>query len=442
VPVRFESSQGLVVRPVDPGEIDRFDALLDEHHWLGRGLVGETLRHIAEIDGTWVALVGYGSAALTVSARDHFIGWSPAARYRRLRFVTNNQRFCLLPAGRVANLASAVLGASLRRLSRDFESSWRHPVVLIETFTDPTRHRGTCYQAANFSAVGATTGWRRHSGSYVHHGQSKTVWLRPLRRGATSILSGTFDHPIITAHPKRRPLIDANTLDFDSEVGLLARLATLPEHRSARGIRHSVASVIAVGVVAVLAGARSFVSIGEVAAELPQDVLARLGAKFHPDRQCYIAPSEPTIRRHLQSVDPDQLDTVVGTWLFDQSVMVHTNSSGLVGIAVDGKALRGARQVDDRRTFLFAGMLHATGAVVAQREVDSKTNEIKALRPLFADRGTLAGTVITADAMHAQRDHAAFIVEERQGDYLVGVKSNQPSLLDALESLPGGSFSP
>jgi hypothetical protein len=442
VPDRFESSQGLVVRPVDPGEIDRFDALLDEHHWLGRGLVGETLRHIAEIDGTWVALVGYGSAALTVSARDRFIGWSPAVRYRRLRFVTNNQRFCLLPGGRVANLASGVLGASLRRLSRDFESSWRHPVVLVETFTDPTRHRGTCYQAANFSSIGVTAGWRRHSGSYVHHGAPKTVWLRPLRRGATSILSSTFDHPIITAHPKRRPLIDANTLDFDSEVGLLARLATLPEHRSARGIRHSVASVIAVGVVAVLAGARSFTSIGEVAAELPQDVLSRLGAKFHPDRQCYIAPSEPTIRRHLQSIDPDQLDTVVGTWLYDQSAMVTSNSSGLVGIAVDGKALRGARQQDDRRTFLFAGMLHATGAVVAQRAVDSKTNEIKALRPLFADRETLAGTVITADAMHAQRDHAAFIVEERHGDYLVGVKSNQPNLLDALESLPGGSFSP
>jgi hypothetical protein len=78
-----------------------------------------------------------------VSARDRFIGWSPAVRYRRLRFVTNNQRFCLLPAGRIANLASGVLGASLKRLSRDFESSWRHPVVLVETFTDPTRHRGT-----------------------------------------------------------------------------------------------------------------------------------------------------------------------------------------------------------------------------------------------------------------------------------------------------------
>jgi predicted transposase YbfD/YdcC len=50
--------------------------------------------------------------------------------------------------------------------------------------------------------------------------------------------------------------------------------------------------------------------------------------------------------------------------------------------------------------------------------------------------------VVTADAMHAQRDHADFIVDERGGDYLLGVKSNQPKLADALDALPGGSFSP
>ena len=121
MPERFETSQGLQVRPVVASEIGRFDALLDEHHWLGRGLVGETLRHIAVIDGEWIGLVGYGSPGLTCSARDRWIGWSPAVRYRRLRFVANNQRFCILPAGRYPNVASAVLGASLRRLAADWE---------------------------------------------------------------------------------------------------------------------------------------------------------------------------------------------------------------------------------------------------------------------------------------------------------------------------------
>src|SRR5664279_1672389 len=266
----------------------------------------------------------------------------------------------------------------------------------------------------------------------------------PVAPEETSILSSTFDHPIIAANPRRNPVIDCNTLDFDSDVGLLTRLSELPEHRMARGIRHSTASVIAVAVVAVLSGARSFTAIGEVAGELPQEVLARLGAKFHPIRKRYVAPSEPTIRRHLQAVDADALDRVVGSWL--EGEPGHGNKDDrLVGIAVDGKALRGARQDDDKRTFLFAGMLHETGAVIAQTEVDGKTNEIKAMRPLFDRRESLAGTVVTADAMHAQRDHADFIVDERGGDYLLGVKSNQPKLadaLDALDALPGGSFSP
>jgi len=87
-------------------------------------------------------------------------------------------------------------------------------------------------------------------------------------------------------------------------------------------------------------------------------------------------------------------------------------------------------------------MLHDSGVVIGQTQVDSKTNEIKAMRPLFAGRESLAGTVVTADAIHTQRDHAELIVAELGGDYLVGVKSNQPTLAHAVETLEGGSFSP
>ncbi len=192
------------------------------------------MRHVAVIDGQWVALVGYGAAALTLTARDRWVGWSPENRYRRLRFVANNQRFCVLESPAPKNLASAVLGASLRRLSADWRDTWGHPVVLVETFTDPARHRGTCYQATNFEQVGTTSGWRRSKNSYVHHGTPKAVWLRPLRKGAASILADTFDHPIIARNPRRRPIIDANLLDFDTSDGLLARLSTLPEQSNSQ----------------------------------------------------------------------------------------------------------------------------------------------------------------------------------------------------------------
>lgn len=444
---RFETGDGLVVRRVAAGEVARFDALLDEHHWLGRGLVGETVRQVAVVDGEWVALVGWGSPAFMVSARDRWVGWSPAQRKRRLRFVANNQRFCVLPAGRVPNLASATLGAALRSLPSDWVAMWGHPVVLAETFTDPARHAGGCYRAANFAMVGETAGWGRSNGSYVHHGNVKAVWVRELRRRSRRMLSGVFDHPVFTGHPRRAPIIDCNLLDFESDAGLLSRLERLPEHRCARGIRHSVASIIAVAIVATLSGAKSYRGIGEAAADLPQDVLARLGCRFHPLRRCYIAPSENTLRTTLQRVDGDALDAVVGAWIADQDLNARlaattNNNADLVGVAVDGKWLRGTGRSGDAQVKLFAGLLHHSGGVIAQTQVPDHTTENAAFDPLLDQLGDLDGKVITADAAHTNADNARHVVDDHHGHYLLALKGNQPTVESTVKALPGGSFSP
>jgi len=448
---RFEAGDGLVVRRVvGAAEVARFDALVDEHHWLGRGLVGETIRQVAVIDGEWVALVGWGSPAFMVSARDRWIGWSPAQRLRRLRFVANNQRFCVLPSGRVPNLASATLAAALRSLPTDWVAVWGHPVVLAETFTDPERHAGGCYRAANFAMVGETAGWGRSNGSYVHHGNVKAVWVRELRRHSRRMLSGVFDHPVFTGHPRRKPIIDCNLLDFESHAGLLARLDRLPEHRSARGIRHSVSSIIAVAIVATMSGAKSYRGIGEAAADLPQEVLGRLGCKFHPVRRCYIAPSENTLRTTLQKVDADALDTVVGAWIADQDLTARVATASnhnddnvdLVGVAVDGKWLRGTGRSGDTQVKLFAGLLHHSGGVIAQTQVPEGTTENAAFGPLLDQIGDLDGKVVTSDAAHTNADNARAVVDDHHGHYLFALKGNQPTVESTVKALPGGSFSP
>jgi len=182
-----------VVRPIGCDEVDRFNACLDEHHWLGHRIVGETMRYVATQQGGWVAVLGFGSAALACAPRDRWVGWSKESQFARLRYVVNNQRFCVLPEGRRPNLASAVLARALRRLSGDYQASYGHPVLVAETFTDPARHQGSCYAAAGFTALGQTLGYRRNAGAYVHHGNPKLAWARPLRRDALGILSGAFD---------------------------------------------------------------------------------------------------------------------------------------------------------------------------------------------------------------------------------------------------------
>ena len=103
------------------------------------------------------------------------------------------------------------------------------------------------------------------------------------------------------------------------------------------------------------------------------------------------------------------------------------------GIAVDGKTLRGSAR-SGHQVHLLAALDHHDGAVLAQRQVDGAPGEVPAFAPLLAGLD-LAGVVVTADALHTQRDHAAFLVD-RGADYLLVVKANQPALHAQLAGLP------
>ena len=121
------------------------------------------VRHVAVLDGAWVALLGYGSAVLRCTARDQVIGWSDADRVDRLPMLAGQQRFCVLPGGR-PHLASAVLARSLARLPGDYLDLHNQIVLAAETFTDPARHTGACYAAAGFACAGSTAGYARGRG--------------------------------------------------------------------------------------------------------------------------------------------------------------------------------------------------------------------------------------------------------------------------------------
>ncbi|GAA3468695.1 ISAs1 family transposase [Nonomuraea roseola] len=105
----------------------------------------------------------------------------------------------------------------------------------------------------------------------------------------------------------------------------------------------------------------------------------------------------------------------------------------LAGVAVDGKTLRGSR-TSEGVTHLLAAARHDTQIVVAQRQVEAKSNEIPAFTPLLSGMN-LSSVVVTADALHTQHPHARQIVEAK-GHYLFIVKGNQPTLLSRLKALP------
>ena len=207
-------------------------------------------------------------------------------------------------------------------------------------------------------------------------------------------------------------------------VDLLAALASVEDPRSRRGVRHGFVAVLAIGVCAVLAGARTFIAIAEWAHDLTPAVHIRLGLGRKP-------PSESTIRRVLQAVDAEALDQAVSAWLVTRSAPSATASRM---IAIDGKSARGARGPDGRAVHLLAAFDQVNGVVLGQTVVEGKTNEINAFAPLL-DRIDITGAIITADALHTQHRHAHYLIG-RGAHYVLTVKRNQPSLHRQLTALP------
>jgi predicted transposase YbfD/YdcC len=221
--------------------------------------------------------------------------------------------------------------------------------------------------------------------------------------------------------------------DLRSYPDLLECLADVPEPRRRCGIRHRAAVVIAFAVAAVLAGADSVTAVSEWAADVPAEVLVALGA-WQDWRGRRVPPSQSTFRRVLRRLDAEAVAAAFGRWLTGQVLAGLADATALV-IALDGKTVRGARTGDGKAPHLLAAMICGARAVIAQRDVDAKTNEITQVKPLLDDVG-ITGALVTADALHVQKETARYLVEDKNADYLfTAVKDNQPSLFAALDAL-------
>ena len=420
------------VRPISPEEKTRWDELMKAHHYLGfHSLIGEGIRYVAVYRGYWLALLGWAAAALCCGPRDKWIGWSSKFREQRLFLVANNVRFLILPSVRIPNLASKILSLNVKRLSKDWQERFNHPIVLAETFVDPRYFIGTCYQAAGWTCLGETKGFAKSAKKYIQHNQPKKTWIKPIHKSVSDLLT--------------QPLLPSNMrcsmqykIPFPHEYldELRQLILRLPDFRTAAGKRHQLATILSITICATLCGARSYLAIAEWAGRCSQSMLNRLRARYDKDRKTFIPPSEPTIRRVLQNINGQVVDNALTGWL--TSVTLRDKNSL---IAVDGKTLKGAKDSSGKQVQLLSAFLCDPGVVISQRKIDSKTNEIPEIKPLLAPL-KIAGSIITADALHTQTDTAKFIVEEKRADYLFTVKDNQKELNKEIRALGLESFPP
>ena len=163
---------------------------LGRYHYLGfKGTVGENLQYvISDAQGRRLACLVFGAAAWKCQDRDQFIGWSAQQRERNLALLANNTRFLILPSVQVGHLGSWILGQINRRIRQDWQAKYGHGIVLVETFVEQPRFRGTVYRAANWQRVGATTGRTRQDRHSCIQAAVKDIYVYPLCRDFRELL--------------------------------------------------------------------------------------------------------------------------------------------------------------------------------------------------------------------------------------------------------------
>ena len=294
--------QEVIVRPVRNSEEPIFQKLMQAHHYLGAlPKIGNTLWYVATYQDDWQALLIFSAAALKCGARDHWIGWDFRIQYDRLNLLANNSRFLILPDKHHKNLASKVLSICQRRIQQDWINRFGYPLLLLETFVDPTRFNGTIYKAANWQLCGYSKGYQRiHSGYSNTRKSPKMVFLQPLQRNACILLS--------------RPTLNQRYQTGGLKMKLSAQhMKSLPyffkgitDPRRAQGRRHRIEVVLSIAAAAILCGMCGYKAISDWAKSLSPKARARFGCRRLNNK--YIIPSESIIRDVLIRPGPAKME--------------------------------------------------------------------------------------------------------------------------------------
>ena len=345
----------VLVRPTGPLERERFQQLMQKHHYLGAlPKISETIWYVATIAEQWVAILSFSAAALKCSPRDRWIGWDFRHQYDRLKLVTNNSRFLILPQWHLPNLASRILSLCRKRLLTDWQAFFGHPILLIETFVDPKRFQGTIYKADNWIYVGNSKGFQRIGKGYSPTAKCpKMVFLKPLAPDAQTLLSQPILDPTYHTGGKK---IMLSAQQMESLPGFFRKI---PDPRRSQGLRHKLSTVLAIAAGATLCGMRGYLAIWDWADGLGQKARQRFGCRYENNR--YVIPSLSIIRDVLIRVEPVHLDSALQRW--NQSYAQQDDS-----LAIDGKTMCNAIDDQGYQTHIMSAIGHQSKTCYTQKK--------------------------------------------------------------------------
>lgn len=456
--------EGLTVRLIEDSERQRFDEELVRRHYLrNAAAVGRLLRYVAEYQGQWVALLMFSSPAWHLKPRDQWLQWSVRQVKERRHLIAQNSRFLVLAApGQWPNLASRVLKLACARLPQDWQEHFGYPVQVVETFVDPQRFRGTCYKAAGWEQLGPTQGYQRDwQDFYTDTRHPKQLWVRALSPEALARVRAA-ELPPTLADPQGPlpPACPVPTRGLDSLWQCFHKDMTEP--RRARGVRHRLASMLALIALAVAAGCKGVHAIAQFAESLSHPQRRHLRCRPRPGRRRqYDVPSERTFRRMLKRVDPEELKNVLTGWMAAQ------DPSPLQVLHLDGKTVKNAQPAPPRspaqqaeaaaqepseippqlqkpkadRALVLVNFQTTGQRLVDQLAVPRDTNE-EATVAVHLPKMDLAGICLSADAAHLTKANCRQLTQHNGAEFFLFLKGNQPRALAKAEQLLPGALPP
>lgn len=202
-------------------------------------------------------------------------------------------------------------------------------------------------------------------------------------------------------HSEQKPVI----------ISLITTLEEVPDPRVDRSKDHDLVDLLVIALCTILVGGDSFYDMEEFAE-------VRLSWLKTFLRLRNGAPSHDTFNRVFQALDGCQLADSLSRW----TQSVRTVLGGEV-VALDGKSVRRAVNRGEDFRVIVSAWATESGLLLGQRKVRDKSNEITVV-PELLQALELAGCIVTADAMHCQKNIAKEIIEA-DADYVLALKGNQ-----------------
>jgi hypothetical protein len=414
------AGQTLRVELCPDDQLARFKATMHERHYLGAPRqVGDYLRQIVRTPkGDVVALLEWGPASYALKERDRHIGWTPIQRREWLKLIVQNRRYLLLADKGVApNLASKTLAAALRALPGQWEQTHGYRPLMAETFTDPARFEGTAYKASNWQPLGASAGYSRHRADYYQPNQSpKNLWIYPLRPDAAKLLRAPAPGKTRARAKTRAP---SGSLPISNKHMLsLHELFGQVRDPRAKNTIFKIRPVLSIIAMAILAGRRDIAQIQRFGQSLKQAQRQAIGLPRKKDTQFWRVPDYNVYYHLLARIDNEAFAALLSTWLRERAGELPA------ALAMDGKMIR-----DHIGVLTLATHEDNTpqACAIYDKKEGTKRCEMKAAQALLEKTPDLEGKIITADALHCQRQTARLITG-RGGDYVLQIKENQGGL--------------